>query len=987
MQVHKVLRAISWVVLTTFTSLTMQPVSAALQLQRAKASQAPAPQSADEKYANALGDLEDQAKRARANKKNGKSSPKETQAIRSLEKTLDALVGDVEAGFAATEKHLNDKSLAQVIKDRHTQTVTTFHAKQAEFKALLQSLDDADDKNGDRDAALAALATYFDQFPQARRRAPLDPNNLPWRTPKGDVRPPITNAAGFTTAFFGAEKIHLAGPVPSGAVVKKSLPATPNADDLASTDDVQITQPIKDLAASLNNNPVQIYNWVRNNIRFVPTYGSIQGSQDTLDKLSGNAFDTSSLLIALYRAAGIPARYAYGTIEVPVDQTMNWVGGVTKAEAALSLLAQGGIPSAGLTSGGQITKFQLEHIWVEAYVDYYPSRGAINKNPNTWVPMDASFKQYSFTQGMVLQSNVPFDANSFLTNAQQGATINTAEGWVQNLNAPNVQAQITNYQTQLQNYINSQNPSPTVGDVLGTQTIVQDSPAILRGTPPYKIIAKGNKYATIPDSLRHQFKYSLYADIYSRNIDSPTWTFQQGLPKLAGKKVTLSFKPATQADADLIVSYLPQPHADGSPIQASEFPTQIPAYAKVFTELRVEGDVVASGGIFTLGTELAGRGGFTQYDFSDWDLTNDDTLVAGQASALGLSIQGISPGQFATLQTRLDQTQSKLQAQDLSGVTGDLIAGDILIAAVWGYLAALQSNGKLAERQAGVIDLPALSYGLFHAIAQPHKLYGIITTSIKFPGAMMDVGHLRHVRIAKDSSNQTLVNYNRMRGQFASAMEHVTPERFFVDPSTCNIVGTPNPDPSKAACPQAVSAVKALGLAESQGQKVYTITAANQQVINDLDLRSDTITDIQNAVAAGKEVTVHQSQITVNGWTGAGYSVVDPGTGAGAYLIVGGANGGFFFSFFLTVLCFIVAVFAFAEVSIFVGAVLLGWELLNFALWIKGIRAADNEKAFNLANAGQGLGAFLGLIPFGGVAVAGLVRWLGLAWIFELTNI
>jgi len=32
---------------------------------------------------------------------------------------------------------------------------------------------------------------------------------------------------------------------------------------------VQITQPIKDLAASLNNNPVKIYNWVRNNIAFL----------------------------------------------------------------------------------------------------------------------------------------------------------------------------------------------------------------------------------------------------------------------------------------------------------------------------------------------------------------------------------------------------------------------------------------------------------------------------------------------------------------------------------------------------------------------------------------------------------------------------------------------------------------------------------------------------------------------------------------------
>ncbi|MFZ1547117.1 MAG: hypothetical protein WAT12_08440 [Candidatus Nitrotoga sp.] len=77
---------------------------------------------------------------------------------------------------------------------------------------------------------------------------------------------------------------------------------------------------------------------------------------------------------------------------------MNWVGGVTKPEAAQQLMRQGGIPNIGLTSGGQIKFIKLEHVWVEAFVDYVPSRGAVNKKPNTWVPMDASYKQHTYTQ-------------------------------------------------------------------------------------------------------------------------------------------------------------------------------------------------------------------------------------------------------------------------------------------------------------------------------------------------------------------------------------------------------------------------------------------------------------------------------------------------------------------------------------------------------------------------------------------------------------
>jgi transglutaminase-like putative cysteine protease len=158
-----------------------------------------------------------------------------------------------------------------------------------------------------------------------------------------------------------------------------TVSATPTAADLAETEDVQLTPAIRAQAAALNNNPVQIHNWVRNTIEFIPSYGSIQGADLTLQSKRGNAFDTASLEIALLRAAGIPARYAYGTVQLPAEQVMNWVGNVTKPEAAQSLMGQGGIPNVALVSGGKIIAFKLEHVWVEAYVDYVPSRGAVNK--------------------------------------------------------------------------------------------------------------------------------------------------------------------------------------------------------------------------------------------------------------------------------------------------------------------------------------------------------------------------------------------------------------------------------------------------------------------------------------------------------------------------------------------------------------------------------------------------------------------------------
>ncbi|MDO8312994.1 MAG: hypothetical protein Q7T25_13755 [Sideroxyarcus sp.] len=63
----------------------------------------------------------------------------------------------------------------------------------------------------------------------------------------------------------------LAGPIPDGLkLTQASLPALPAPQDTAETEDIQLTPAGKAQALALNNNPVQIYNWVHNNIAFIP---------------------------------------------------------------------------------------------------------------------------------------------------------------------------------------------------------------------------------------------------------------------------------------------------------------------------------------------------------------------------------------------------------------------------------------------------------------------------------------------------------------------------------------------------------------------------------------------------------------------------------------------------------------------------------------------------------------------------------------------
>jgi transglutaminase-like putative cysteine protease len=57
---------------------------------------------------------------------------------------------------------------------------------------------------------------------------------------------------------------------------------------------------------------VAIFNWVRDNIGYSFYYNTKYGAVGTLKAKTGNCVDTTHLLIALERAAGIPARYVHG---------------------------------------------------------------------------------------------------------------------------------------------------------------------------------------------------------------------------------------------------------------------------------------------------------------------------------------------------------------------------------------------------------------------------------------------------------------------------------------------------------------------------------------------------------------------------------------------------------------------------------------------------------------------------------------------------
>ena len=105
----------------------------------------------------------------------------------------------------------------------------------------------------------------------------------------------------------------------------------------------------------------------------------------------------------------------------------------------------------------------------------------------------------------------------------------------------------------------------------------------------------------------------------------------------------------------------------------------------------------------------------------------------------------------------------------------------MLAMTLWGYFAMVDRAGSATRSSSNVIDLPALSFGLAHVDLDVTYAFGV-ARSARASGILLDIGHLRSIRWARDGNPATWLQYNRLIGQFASAMEHQLPEQLFVRP-------------------------------------------------------------------------------------------------------------------------------------------------------------------------------------------------------------
>jgi hypothetical protein len=229
-----------------------------------------------------------------------------------------------------------------------------------------------------------------------------------------------------------------------------------------------ITPDIQALANGLQDDPVKIFKYVHDHIKFVLYYGSMKGAELTLLEQSGNDFDECALLSALLQAAGYSPGYQFSLLEMPYSATngtqndlQHWLGltlpntNWTNTDNFLGyLFGSRGYPF--LQDMGDNNDVAFQRIWVTVTI------GGTN------YLLDPAFKVNEPVSGINLASAMGLSSNA-LMSAAAGTDTST---YVTNLNEAALRSTLTGYTTNLLSYLQNNYPNASVQQILGGSQIV-----------------------------------------------------------------------------------------------------------------------------------------------------------------------------------------------------------------------------------------------------------------------------------------------------------------------------------------------------------------------------------------------------------------------------------------------------------------------------------------------------------------------------------
>jgi hypothetical protein len=633
-------------------------------------------------------------------------------------------------------------------------------------------------------------------------------------------------------------------PVPKPALASD----LPTQSDLAETKDIIFSQGIYDLATSLNHNPVRIFNWVRKNILYVPSFGSIQGSEGCRLSKECNAFDTASLLIALLRVSGIPARYADGIVELNDRSFKSIMGDFGDIQAAVNMASRGGVPVA---LNADKTKVRMRHVWVEAFLQ--PG----NSPQTAWLPLESTLKITKFQAPLAVEKVLGLDFQEIIDSIVQSSIFNP-DGSVTGLDETLVSQQIGDVKVKINNLLNQDKyENITFGELLGSLTNKKGLDVSIFSENPWKlwddvgnIIAVNSRVSELANNFRHRINLQITdisGAIKSLEINRTT-------AELATHRLTIGYVPATATDIGIIQAF------------GGLYKTP-PYLVHLKPVVYLDGNAIASGPAIPMGVFQRVQVGFTEP--SGFNDLVEHFIRSGTYAVVGLDFQHVSSDALGQRADLLKETVEQLGTKELRW---DDVLGETLQIQSQTYYALTELFNRQLANQLNIRAEKRVAEMLM-TFAPAFAFAGSVPVQVTNVGMNMD--HRRNIIAFSSRLNKQadeLAYFLSVPG-FGSAFEHEIFELY--------------------AKSQSVSTIKLFTEANKHNIPIFSIDKTNiDTILPQLQLPQLTLQDIRSYVNVGSWVFVPKQIQNYFNWQGVGYVVVNPTNGAAGYFISGGLAGG-----------------------------------------------------------------------------------------------
>ena len=680
----------------------------------------------------------------------------------------------------------------------------------------------------------------------------------------GGAAPAITESfPDSITDSEAAESLARSVPLPPAAAVNgfSSLNSvTPGGNEADF-----VTPEIESLAIGLRNDPVKIFEYVHNYIRYEAYFGSKKGAHLTLLEGSGNEHDQSALLVALLRAAGLNPSYKYGPCFFTYSQLASWFGlssspfsHWTNAQMIAYYYPTGGAP-AGFPTAIQRQKLTIINFLTARgypYIDLYDDgTTSYYSIPHVWVDLGGkklspSYKYQTVRAGIDLATAAGYSRTQVL--ADVGGTVNPDGGtrWVSGLNYAALSDRLKLYTQNFTQSVKTNYDSYHSNRITESTAINKASYSSLEGV---KAIYPGSfatvdwlpfeTWSAIP--VAHMSKLVIKGGVW--NATTSTWTTVQynqtlNLPGLRGRKLSLV------------------KNAGGAVINMDETPvgsviTMPGTQTSIDLELSVTHnhyELVYNGSAYVVTKQAKTN----QKENKNYKIDAD--------SAYAIIYCFGNPDQV------MRARQEQLENYQRAGLTDSdwRVKTESLNIIGLNWLYQTYQADQIAS---GVFQVDSISHHRFGRVGQEpsfttgqQSLY--IDVGLQFGGD-------RH----RTSNFTESENFSRFSTFYSSAMENGVIEQM------------------QGAAVSGVSTIKLVYLANQGGQRVYRATGANWSSVNGelLNYPSGTTSTIGTTLGAdssSRALIPRSGKIILNQYQGFGYAIHSP-TSVG--MLIGANYGGY----------------------------------------------------------------------------------------------